>query len=65
VSVLLESSAVHTTVVPGVPAAVLQRWDLRSLIEFVLQLSLESHKVLAPLSNLYPCLDRVVTEPPC
>jgi len=65
VSILVESSAVHAMVMPGVPAAVLGRWELRSLIEFVLQFPLKSHKVLAPLPYQYPCFDRVVTKRPC
>jgi hypothetical protein len=45
VNILVESPAVPAVVMPGVPAAVLGRWDLRSLIEFVLQLPLESHEI--------------------
>ncbi len=61
----VETWLVHATVTPGALAATVLGGNLRPLIEFVLQLPLESHKVLAPLPYQYPCFDRVVTEHPC
>jgi hypothetical protein len=60
--IFVETWLVHALATPGAFATSVLGWNLRPLIEFVLQLPLESHKVLPPLPYQYPCLDRVVSE---
>jgi len=52
-------------VVPGAAAAVLWKWKLRSLLEVVLQLPLESHKIQPSLPRQHLCFGCVITEHPC
>ncbi len=50
---------------PGALAATVLGRNLRPLIEFALQLPLESYQIKPPLPYQYPCLNRVVTAHRC
>jgi hypothetical protein len=62
---MLEGWIVHSIPASQALATVPESRNFRPLIEFVLQLPLESHHVLAPLPYQYSCLNRVLTEHPC